>query len=59
MRFQLQIQMELLNYAFKNKRFIDVMKQAEITPLFKKKNDMNKQKYRPISILAVFSNISE
>ncbi len=51
--------MELLNYAFKNKRFPDVMKHAEITPLFKKKKYINKQKDRPISIAAVYSHVSE
>ncbi len=33
--------MELLNYAFKHKRFPDKMQHVEITPLFKKKDDMD------------------
>ncbi len=30
--------MELLNYAFKHKKFQDEMKNAEIAPIFKKKD---------------------
>ncbi len=51
--------MELLNYAFKHKRFPDEMKNAEIAPIFKKKDDMNKVNYRTISILVVFSKVFE
>ncbi len=35
------------------------MKKAEISPIFKKKDDMIKGNYRPISILAVFSKVFE
>ncbi len=51
--------MELLNYAFIHKRFPDEMKNAEIAPIFKKKDYMNKENYRPISILTVFSKVFE
>ncbi len=51
--------MELLNYAFEYKRFPDEVKNAEIAPIFKKKDDMDKENYRPISILAVFSKVFE
>ncbi len=51
--------MELLSYAFKQKRFPDEMKNAEITTIFKKKDDMNKEIYRTISILALFSKVFE
>ncbi len=30
------------------------MKRAEVTPIFKKKDDMIKNIYRPVSILSVF-----
>ncbi len=42
--------MKLLNYAFKHKRFPDEMKNDEIVPIFKKKDDINKENYRTISI---------
>jgi hypothetical protein len=35
------------------------MKKAEISPIFKKKDDMLKDNYRPISILSVFSKVFE
>ncbi len=35
------------------------MKKTEISPIFKKKDDMIKDNYRPISILAVFSKVFE
>ncbi len=35
------------------------MKKAEISPIFKKKDDMIKDNYRPISILATFSKLFE
>ncbi len=50
---------ELLNYAFSNKIFPDDMKKAEISPFFKKNDDLAKDKYRPISILVVFSKVFE
>ncbi len=50
---------ELVNQAFTNNRFPEDMKKAEISPIFKKKDDMIKDNYRPISILAVFSKVFE
>ncbi len=35
--------MELLNYAFKHKRFPHEMKNDEITLIFKNKDDMDKE----------------
>jgi exonuclease III len=50
---------ELINDAFKCNRFPSDMKKAEISPIFKKKDDMLKDNYRPISILSVFSKVFE
>ena len=35
--------------------FPTVMKRAEISPIFKKNDDMLKENFRPVSILAIFS----
>ncbi len=48
---------ELVNQAFTNNKFLEDMKKAEISPIFKKKDDMIKDNYRPMSILAVFSKV--
>ncbi len=45
---------ELVNNAFKQNIFLDDMKRAEVTPIFKKKDDMIKTNYRLVSILSVF-----
>ncbi len=50
---------ELVNQAFTNNRFPEDMKKAELSPIFKNKDDMIKDNYRPISILAIFSNVFE
>ncbi len=50
---------ELVNQAFTNNRFPEDMKKPEISPIFKKKDDMIKDNYRPISILAVLSKVFE
>ncbi len=50
---------ELVNNAFKQNLFRDDMKRAEVTQMFKKKDDMNKNNYMPVSILSVFSKVFE
>ena len=35
------------------------MKKDDISPIFKKKDDIVKDKYRPVSILSVFSKVFE
>ncbi len=51
--------MELLNYSFKYNRFPDEMKIAERALIFKKKDDMDKENYRPISIVTEYSKVFE
>ncbi len=50
---------ELINYAFSNKIFHDYMKKAEISPIFMKNDDLNKDNYRHISILVVVYKVFE
>ncbi len=53
------MQTELTNHSFETSRFPEDTKKAEISPIFKKKDDMIKDNYRPISLLEIFSNVSE
>ncbi len=50
---------ELINYAFKKKRFTDDMKRPEIAPIFNMNDDMLKGNYRPISIISILSKAFE
>ncbi len=50
---------ELINHFFQNSRFPEDMKKAEISPIFKKKDDMIKDNYRPISLFEIFSKVFE
>ncbi len=50
---------ELINNAFRCNVFPDDLKKAEISPIYKKKDDMAKDNYRPVSILAVFAKVYE
>ena len=40
-----------INYSIKKNKFPNEMKAADITPIFKKENPLNKENYRPISVL--------
>ena len=40
-----------INFSFENKCFPDDMKFLEVSPIFKKNNDVDKVYYRPVSIL--------
>ena len=42
-----------------NKKFPTRLKLADITPLFKKLEDVNKENYRPVSLLPLVSKIFE
>jgi len=45
----------LVNRLFSDSSFPTTLKKAEVTPIFKKDNKMDKTKYRPISILPCIS----
>ena len=49
----------IFNNAFKSNTFPCDMKKSEVTPLYKKKDYMCKENYRPISIITIFSKIFE
>ncbi len=45
---------ELVNNAFKQNIFPDKMKRTDISPIFRKQDDMIKNNYRPVNIQSVF-----
>ena len=49
----------MVNLSFEQGVFLDELKIAVITPLYKAKDPMFFNNYRPISLLSVFSKIFE
>lgn len=49
----------LINQSIRTNRFPDRMKRANITPLFKKKDKLNKDNYRSVNLLPILSKIFE
>ena len=49
----------LLNSCIKNETFPDVMKYTDVSPMFKKVDNLCKSNYRPVSILTSLSKIYE
>ena len=50
---------EIINDSFKNGIFPDELKLAEVSPIFKKKDSLKKENYRPVSVLSHISKIFE
>ncbi len=50
---------DIINTAIENNVFPDDMKFADLCPTFKKKDDMIKDNYRPVSVLPVASKVFE
>ena len=42
-----------------NRKFLDTLKRADVTPIFKKGSDNEKENYHPVSILSTFSKVFE
>ena len=49
----------LINISFRSCEFPAGLKRAQIIPLFKKKDPLNKENYRPVSILPTISKVYE
>ena len=49
----------LINHTIENHYFPDTLKMANVTPVFKKENHLDKSKYRPVSILPSLSKVYE
>ena len=50
---------KLLTELIETGTFPESMKLAEITPVFKKKDPLNKNNYRPVSVLPIVSKLFE
>ena len=50
---------KIINVSFENGRFPDELKLAEVSPIFKKNDDLDKENYRPVSILSHASKVFE
>ena len=42
---------KIINLSFENGCFPDDLKLAEVSPIFKKNDDLDKENYRPVSVL--------
>ena len=47
----LSLTMKIINFSFKNECFPDDLKFGEVSPIFKKNDDLYKENYRPVSAL--------
>ena len=50
---------KVINVSFENGRFPDELKLAEVSPIFKNNGDLDKENYRPVSILSHASKVFE
>ena len=50
---------KIVNQCIKDCIFPDTFKHAEVTPLYKKNNNLDKQNYRPVSVLTAMSKVME
>ena len=50
---------KIINSSIRNGCFPDELKAAEVTPIFKKNDDLDKENYRPVSVLPHVSKIIE
>jgi hypothetical protein len=49
----------LINMSIKTSRFLNELKAAEVTPIFKKNDQLDKTNYRPVSVLPCLSKLFE
>ena len=50
---------KIINVSFENGCFPHELKPAEVSPIFKKNDDLDKENYRPVSILSHVSKVFE
>ena len=57
--FTFEILSQCINKSFASGEFPDCLKQANVSPIFKKDDPLDKENYRPISILPLISKVYE
>ena len=57
--FTFSVLADCINTSFENGAFPDCLKEANVTPIFKKDDSLDKENYRPVSILPLLSKIFE
>ena len=55
----LPIMTEIINMSIENNCYPDDLKLAEVSLVFKKKDDLDKENYRPVSVLSHVSKVFE
>ena len=53
----LPIMTQIINMPFDNDYYPDDLKLAEVSPVFKKKDDLDKENYKSVSVLSHVSNV--
>ena len=57
--FLFSVLADCINKYFENGAFPDCLKEANVTPIFKKDDPLDKENYRPVSILPLLSKVFE
>ena len=55
--FTFEILTKCVNRSFASEEFPDCLKQANVSPIFKKDEPLDKENYRPVSILPLLSKV--
>ena len=50
---------KIINLSIRNRCFPGELKAAEVTPIFKKNDDLDKENYRPVNVVPHMSKIIE
>ena len=58
-KFTFEILPQCINKSFTSREFPDCLKQANISPIFKKDYPLDKENYRPVSIFPLRSKVYE
>ena len=57
--FTFEILTQCINKSFTSGKFLDCLKQANVSPIFKKDDSSDKENYRPVSVLPLLSKMYE